>query len=317
MSTDVTAKKVVLDVDTGIDDALAILYACHSPELEIIGIGTVVGNIDAKGAAENTLRVLESAGRSVPVAVGAEQFLVAPVQWSTHIHGQDGMGDTGLPSPRGKPSQEHAVDQLIRLVGEHPGQVTVVATGPLTNVALALRKDPDFVRNVAEVIVMGGTVGTPGNKTPLGEANFGDDPEAAAVVLEAPCKVTVVGLNVTHQTRMDDEMREGFRRAGTAAGELAHRVAGFYLDVYEKLGRRRQAALHDPLAVAAAADPTLIETTETWATVELTGQHTRGMLVYDLRSFAPRPAKPVHVATGVDVERFLQLARERIPGMSR
>lgn len=209
--------------------------------------------------------------------------------------------------------QEHAVDQMIRLTKEDPGEVTVVATGPLTNVALALRKDPDFARNVAEIVVMGGTVGTPGNKTAVGEANFVDDPEAAAIVLEAPCKVTVVGLNVTHQTRMDDAMREQFLQAGTAAGELAYRVSGFYLDVYEKLGHGRRAALHDPLAVAAAADETIIETVATWATVELAGQHTRGMLVCDLRNFAPRPEKPVYVATAVDVERFLALATTRIP----
>lgn len=309
-------RKIILDVDTGIDDALAILFACHSPELELLSCGTVVGNVEADVAAANTLRVLEAAGIDVPVAVGAREYLHSPLVLGKWVHGEDGLGNTNLPPPKGNVSSEHAVDQMIRLAKEHPGEVTLVAVGPLTNVALALRKDPDFVRNIAEVVVMGGTVGTPGNAAPMAEANFFHDPEAAAIVLEAPWKVTVVGLNVTEKTRLDDALREEFRAAGTVAGQLAYDITGYYLDLYESAGAGRAAYLHDPLAVAVVVDPTLVKTKETWATVELRGEHTRGMLVYDLRSFAPEPEKPVHVAVDVDVERFTEMARKRIPGVS-
>lgn len=308
-------RKIIFDVDTGIDDALAILYACHSPELDIVACGTVAGNIEPDIAALNTLRVLESAGVDVPVAVGASEFINSPMDLSKWIHGDDGLGNSNLPEPKGIPTDEHAVDQMIRLAEEFPGEIALVAVGPLTNVALALRKHPRFSQNIDEVIVMGGTVGTPGNRTPVGEANFSHDPEAAAIVLAAPWRVTVVGLNVTHQTTMDDELRQSFLAAGTPAGKLAYDASGFYLDVYEKFGGVRKASLHDPLAVAVAADPTLIQTKATWATIELTGQHTRGMLVCDLRSFAPPPEKPVYVAVGVDAERFMNLARVRIPGV--
>lgn len=309
-------RKIILDVDTGIDDALAILFACHSPELELLACGSVVGNVEAELAAANTLRVLESADVDVPVAIGASEYLHSPMRLAKWVHGDDGLGNTNLPEPKGNLSDEHAVDQMIRLAKEHPGQVTLVAVGPLTNVALALRKEPRFADLIAEVIVMGGTVGTPGNATPMGEANFAHDPEAAAIVLEAPWKVTVIGLNVTEKTTMDDALRADFLAADTRAGQLAYDISGHYLDLYESLGAGRAASLHDPLAVAVAADPTLVKTVETWATVELTGQHTRGMFVYDLRSFAPDPEKPVHVAVDVDVERFMEMARVRIPGRS-
>lgn len=307
-----------MDVDTGIDDALAILYACHSPELEIVGIGTIGGNITADAAALNTLRVLETVDAvdgAIPVAVGASEFLTSPVETVPHIHGEDGLGNTNLPAPEGSVSKEHAVDQLIRLAGEFAGELTIVATGPLTNVALALKKDADLAHRVAEVIVMGGTLHSAGNRTPIAEANFSDDPEAAAIVLAAPWKVTVVGLNVTHQTIMDDEMWQAFHASGTASGRFAHDISKHYLDVYEKMSGRRTCALHDPLAVAVAADPTLIDTVETWATVELKGEHTRGMLVCDVRSFAPKPKKPVHVAIDVDADRFEKMAMKRIPGI--
>ena len=309
-------RKIILDVDTGIDDALAILFACHSPELELLACGSVVGNVEADVAAANTLRVLESAGVDVPVAVGATEYLHSPMKLAKWVHGDDGLGNTNLPEPKGRISDEHAVDQMIRLAKEHPGEVTLVAVGPLTNVALALRKDPRFVHDVAEVVVMGGTVGTPGNATAMGEANFVHDPEAAAIVLEAPWKVTVIGLNVTGMTTMDDALRDDFLAAETAAGRLAYDISGHYLDLYESLGAGRAANLHDPLAVAVAADPTLAKTVETWATVELTGRHTRGMFVYDLRTFAPKPEKPVHVVVDVDVQRFMDMARVRIPGRS-
>jgi purine nucleosidase len=308
---------VLLDVDTGIDDAIALLLACRSPELELVGVGTVAGNVDAELAARNTLRVLEVAGAGlVPVAVGASAPLLEPWADVGWIHGEDGLGNTSQPEPIGQPSQEHAVDQLLRLSHEHAGALTVVAVGPLTNLALALRRDPQLPSRLARVVLMGGSARAGGNRSPQAEANIAVDPEAAAIVFEADLPRTMVGLDVTMQVRLDDDDVELFARSGDPVGELAAQLLPHYLGVYEATTGERRCAQHDPLAVAVAAHPDLVSTRSVPVRIETVGRFTRGMTVVDLRSpraGAPTPDEPhTEVALEVRAEAFLELLRSRL-----
>ncbi len=308
---------LLMDVDTGIDDALALLLAVRSPELELIGVGTVAGNVDPQLAATNTLRVLEVAGANdVPVAIGAAAPLLEPWADVGWIHGEDGMGNTAQPTPTGAPSAEGAVHQLLRLSHEHAGRLVIVAIGPLTNLALALRLDPTVAARIGRLVIMGGSVRDGGNRGAWTEANIGVDPEAAAIVFDAPVARTMVGLDVTMQTRIDDADVAMFAASGDPAAELAAAILPHYLDVYEATSGIRACAMHDPLAVAVAARPSLVGTRRLPLRVETAGRFTRGMTVVDQRG--PRAARDdpdaptTDVALTVDTEAFLALLRSRL-----
>jgi purine nucleosidase len=308
---------VVMDVDTGIDDALALLLAARSPELELVGVGTVAGNVDAALAARNTLRVLEVAGEAgVPVAVGAEAPLVEPVRDARWVHGADGMGESDQPAPAAAPSGEHAVDQLLRLSREHRGELVVIAVGPLTNLALALIRDPEFADRVGRIVLMGGSARSGGNRDPWAEANIASDPEAAEVVFRCPAARTMIGLDVTMQVMLDEADVAMLGRSGDPAGELAAAVLPHYLDVYTGWLGERRCAMHDPLAVAAAAVPDLVRTWALPAWVELRGALTRGMTVVDLRGMLPgtpiAEGPTTDVALEVDVGRARQVLLDRL-----
>ena len=194
------ARKVILDVDTGIDDALALLLAANSPEIEILGVTCVAGNVTLDHVTRNTLAVLELAGCTVPVAVGARKPLMAPLRTATYFHGSNGIADIQLPSPRQAPVDEDASSFLIRMTRQFPGEVVVVAVGPLTNVALAILRDPDFAGNVGSLVLMGGAVAYPGNVAAAAEANFANDPEAAEAVVTSGAPIQLVDLGVTSTT---------------------------------------------------------------------------------------------------------------------
>lgn len=308
---------VVMDVDTGIDDAVALLLAARSPELELAGVGTVAGNVDAALAARNTLRVLEVAGAGeVPVAVGAERPLVEPFRDATGIHGADGLGDSGQSEPEGEPSGEHAVDQLLRLSHEHAGELTVVAVAPLTNLALALARDPGLAGRLARVVLMGGSARAGGNRAAWAEANVVTDPEAAEVVFSAPVARTMIGLDVTWQVTLGEEEVAALKGSGDPAGELAAAVLPYYLDAYERARGERRCVMHDPLAVAAVIAPEVVRTWALPVRVELRGALTRGMTVVDLRGMlrrAPDGDGPTtDVALEVDVDAVRRLLLERL-----
>jgi purine nucleosidase len=315
------ATPVVMDVDTGIDDAIALLLAVRSPELHLVGVGTVAGNVDAELAARNTLRVLEVAGAAEPpVAIGAATPLLEPWSDVGWIHGDDGLGNSAQPAPSRVPSEEHAVEQLIRLSHEHAGALTVVAIGPLTNLALALRRDAGLPSRLRRVVIMGGSVRAGGNRGPQAEANVAVDPEAAAIVFEADLERTMIGLDVTMQVRLDDDDVASFARSGDPVGELAAQLLPHYLDVYERTSGERRCAQHDPLAVAVAARPDLVTTRSVPLRIETSGRYTRGMTVADLRP--PRSDRPDHephtdVALEVRTVAFLDLLRERLTNHGR
>ena len=312
---------LLMDVDTGIDDALALLLATRCPEVELLGVGTVAGNVDASMAARNTLRALEVAGASsVPVAVGAAAPLLEPFQDATWVHGEDGLGNSSQPEPSGSPSDEHAVEQILRLSREYASELTIVAVGPLTNLALALRVDPGVAARIGRVVIMGGSARTGGNVGAWTEANIGHDPEAAAAVFEADLPRTMIGLDVTTRVGLGDDEVSAFAASRDPAAELAAAILPHYLGVYEVWSGQRRCALHDPLAVAVAARPELIVTHSMNVRVETAGRLTRGMTVADLRGLLPVAAsepRSTDVALEVHVEAFQQMFHERMTARAR
>lgn len=306
---------VVLDVDTGIDDALALLLVARSPELALLGVTTVAGNVEVPVAARNTLRTLEVAGApEVPVAIGADRPLLEPAHDAMWIHGRDGLGDSDQPSPRGTPSDEHAVDQLLRLSHQHAGDLVVVALGPLTNLALALSRDPSLAARLRRIVLMGGSARVGGNRSTWAEANIASDPEAAAIVFAAPIPRTMVGLDVTQQVRLTDTDVATLADGGDV-GRFAAQILPFYLDACERRSGERVASLHDPLAVAVALRPELVETRSLVVQIELRGAWTRGMTVVDLRaSRADAPAGDGLERSDVALEVDAEAARGLILG---
>ena len=310
---------LVLDGDYGVDDAIALLSLAGEPGVRIVAVGSVHGNTDAARAARNALTVLYLVGlREVPVAVGAARPLAQPVELSAEVHGDDGLGGAAPPptavdrQPVGTP----AAVQLVEVVRAHPGGCTLLATGPLTNLALAVLLDPGIVGLVARVVVMGGTLDAPGNVGTHTEANFAHDPEAADLVLAAGWPVTVVGLDVTMRTWLEEADLARLAASGTPAARFASAMLLHYVEFY--LGRygRRGCPMHDPTAARLALQPELAGYIELPAGVELRSPTTRGMLLVDRRPFASRPpgATPVRVAVDVDRDAVVGRLVDRLVG---
>ena len=310
-----------MDVDTGIDDALALLVAVRSSEIDLVGVGTVAGNVSAAVAARNTLRVLEVAGASsVPVAIGAARPLVEPPHEARWVHGEDGLGETNQPQPQRPPSDEDAVDQLLRLSQEHAGELVVVAVGPLTNLAIALTRDPSLADRLARIVLMGGSARSGGNRSAWAEANIACDPEAAELVFGCSVRRTMIGLDVTMQVKLEEADVQTLAQQDDAGGRFAAEILPFYLDAYASWTGERRCALHDPLAVAVVADPGLVTTYPLPTRIELHGHQTRGMTVVDLRALMrDDPANDVavtDVALDVDVQAARSFVLRRLSGRS-
>lgn len=291
-----SATPLYLDCDTGVDDSLALAYLLASPEADLVGVGSVSGNIDARQGAVNTLDLLALAGRpDVPVAVGAHDPLAGSYDGGApSVHGRNGVGDVALPPSGREVAGESAVELLLRLSHEHAGALRVVAVGPLTNLALALRADPTLPARVRDLTIMGGAALHPGNVTPVAEANIAKDPEAAAEVLAADWDVTLVPLDVTMADVLEESDRKALLEAGTALapwlGEVLDLYFGFHVDTFG----RRCSALHDPLAAAIATGgvtPTLAPRVP--VVVDATAGPGRGQTVCDLRGrYAGYPDVP-------------------------
>jgi purine nucleosidase len=302
--------RIILDVDTGVDDAMAILYALARPNIHLEALTTTFGNTDIESATANTLRILELAGRSdIPVARGAGRSLLRPfVKGADHVHGVGGLGEVSLPKPKAKPVAEHASDLMIRMARENPGAITLVPVGPVTNVAIALAKAPDIAPLFKRIVVMGSTIFHPGIQgipTPMADANFWNDPEAAQIVLRSGAEITLVGMDVTMGVRLTAAMRAEIGQGGAAAKTMM-RIAQFYVDAYAKMYPGVDGCgLHDPLAVAIAEDPSLATTERMCVDVELAGAMTRGSTVADRRRTA-FDNQNADVCVAVDGERFKQ-----------
>ncbi|MBX6765567.1 MAG: nucleoside hydrolase [Actinomadura rubrobrunea] len=300
---------LLFDCDTGIDDAVTLLYLAslvRAGEAELVGVGTVHGNIDPHTAALNSLRVLELAGlHDVPVAVGAARPMAQDVHYALDWHGTDGLGDTGLPEPAGSPVDEAAAARIVRLARSRPGELTLLATGPLTNLGTALLLDPELPALVREVVIMGGAFDHPGNVTTHAEANIWHDPEAADLVFAADWPMVLVPLDATHPTAVGDAWLDRLAAHDSEAARFAAKILDFYVAAYTPTLKRRGAVIHDALAAMLAVDPGVGEYVERPVRVELRGELTRGTTVWDARSLpAEDDRRPVKVAVGCDVAVF-------------
>lgn len=290
---------VICDGDHGIDDALATLLLAGHPDVRIAAVGTVHGNTGAESAAANAIQVLDVAGLpDVPVAVGARRPLAQPVHLSALVHGEDGLGGAAVPPGR-EPVAGSAAEQIVRLARAEPGRYTLVATGPLTNVALALLLEPALPELVRRIVVMGGALDVPGNITPVAEANVSHDPEAADLVLTSGAEITLVPLDATMTTWLAQADLDRLAADTGRRARFASAILGHYLDFYSSYGRPG-CPLHDETAAALAVSPGLGRYVELPLRVELRGAATRGMLVADRRTGAAGDTPPVRVAVGAD-----------------
>jgi inosine-uridine nucleoside N-ribohydrolase len=302
------ATPVLIDCDPGHDDAMALLLALTSPELELLGVSTVHGNQTLDKTTANALRVLEFAGRSdIPVAAGADRPLVRDARVAEHVHGETGLDGPDLPPPVGAPVPEHAVDFLADRIHGAGRPVTLIPTGPLTNVALLLARHPHL--ELERIVLMGGAIAE-GNITPAAEFNIWVDPEAAARVFASGLDVTMVGLDVTHRALMTPEHAERLRaagRVGTMVAELWAFYHRFHARVYDFPGT----PVHDALAVAHVIRGDLMRTERLNVEVDCGSELCRGRTVVDLWRIAGREPN-AHVGVEVDGATFLDLLVERI-----
>lgn len=243
-----------LDCDTGIDDALALAYLLAAPQADVRGIGTVSGNVSAVVGARNTLDLLQLAGHAhIPVALGAHDPQAGTFHGGApHVHGANGIGEVSLSPAAAELAPETAAEMLVRLAHEHPGTLRIVAIGPLTNIAEALRLDPELPRLVHDVTIMGGAAFAPGNITAVAEANIANDPEAAADVLAADWDVTLVPLDVTMSNVLEESHRQELLASSGPVPRALGEMLGYYFRFYESQFGRACSAMHDPLAAALA-----------------------------------------------------------------
>lgn len=314
---DAPPRPIILDCDPGHDDAVAIMLALGSPAIELLGITTVAGNQTLDKTTRNAQSVLAVCGREeVPVHAGSPRPLVRPVRVHEGIHGISGLDGVDLPEPGRPVAGSHGVQFIIDTVlAAQPGTVTLVAVGPLTNLALAARLEPRIVPRVREVVVMGGGYHK-GNQTPVAEFNIWVDPEAARIVFDEAWPLTMVGLDLTHQALATPEVE-------ARVGAIGSPLGGFFLglmDFFRRSNRRVQGwedpPVHDPCTIAYLIDPTIVETTRVPLTVELHGEHTAGMTVADFRRPATEDCRH-QVATRLDHARFWDLVVEAIATLSR
>jgi purine nucleosidase len=322
------SRKIIIDTDPGADDAMAILLALNSPELDVKALTVVAGNVVVGQGLDNALKLISLAGRcDVAVARGAGQPLAQKLITAEFFHGANGLGDVELPAPTCHADPRFAPDLIIELVHQYPHEITLVPIGPLTNMALALAKDPSMVPLVKEVVLMGGSI-SGGNATAAAEANIYNDPEAARAVFEAGWPLTMVGLNVTERTRFTRDDLSQLAKTHGRENDFAVGVLKFMVDLAGKLGAEGT-AMHDPLAVGAVIDRRLITTADMRVDVETRGEHTRGETVASRHNSSDRKVlrgnryvidgiekvQPnVHVAVESDARRFIQLFVSRLAG---
>lgn len=305
-------RKIILDCDPGHDDAIAILLAHGNPEIELLAVTTVVGNQTLEKVTRNALAVAEIAGIvGVPFAAGCPRPLVRNIEVAPDIHGESGMDGPELPESSRELDGRHAVDLIIDIImASEPGEITLVPTGGLTNIALAARKEPRIVSRVREVVLMGGGFHV-GNWSATAEFNIIIDPEAAHIVFNESWPLTMVGLDLTHQALATPEVRARIEAIGTAPSRFVGELLDFFASTYLEAQGFTHPPVHDPCAVAYVIDPSVMTVRKTPLDVELTGTLTLGMTVADFRS--PPPADcTTQVAVDLDTEKFWALIEDAL-----
>lgn len=311
------ARKLIIDTDPGHDDAIAILMA--GMLFDVIGITTVYGNQSIDKTTKNALKILEFSGLThIPVYQGCSQPIIKEGNFSASVHGEMGLHGPDLPEPKLQTMREHAVDFIIRALIEND-EVSLLPIGPLTNIAIALRKEPAFAPRIMEISLMGGST-TIGNVTPAAEFNVWADPEAADIVFNSGIPIKMVGLNLTRQAEAVPEVRERLRSLGNRTGNIAAQLLDYYSQNLKDIFGVKGGSVHDACAVAWLIDPSLITYEALHVEVELSGCLTRGMTVCDRRHFGRADsriiggegvqsggAKNAYVGISIDVNRFFEL----------
>ena len=325
-------RKVIIDTDPGTDDAMAIMLALNSPELEVRALTVVPGNVTAAQGLENALRMVSLANRcDIVVAAGAQHPLFQKLVTAEFWHGKNGLANIELPKSKCKADPRWAPDLIIEMIHANPHEITLVPVGPLTNIALALQKDPSIVPLVKEVVIMGGSI-SGGNVNAAAEANIYNDPEAAQIVFQAGWPLTMVGLDVGDKTLLTRKHIEALKKNPGPVSDFIYKVADFLIGLSEKFGESGT-PMYDPLAVGVAIDSTLVKAPAMHVDVETRGEFTRGETVANRRGAIERnvlhhfpdgdryviegldKVEPnVKVCTEVNAEKFLQMFVSRIQG---
>jgi len=296
---------VILDVDPGHDDAVALMFACGAPELDLLAVTTVAVNVPLEKTTRNALRILSLIGHpDVPVAAGAASPLGRRLHTAEGIHGESGLEGPEIPEAAFEPDGRAATDLIADTLRRAPEPVTLIPTGPLTNVARFLREHPDLRSHIARISLMGGSIGL-GNTTPAAEFNVYVDPEAAREVFESGLPITMSGLDVTHQASVGPEERERRRSLGRIGG-VAAELLEFFATTYERISGCDAPPLHDPVALAAVVEPTVLETRPMRVDVECEGELTRGETVCDFYGVTGKPPN-AEVGVRLDREGFFDL----------
>ena len=321
-------QRVIMDTDPGTDDAMAIFLALNSPELKVEALTVVPGNVVVEQGLANALKLVSVAGRcDVPVAAGAKHPLMQKVYTATYWHGSNGMADIELPPSKCKADARFAPDLIIELIHQYPHEITLIPVGPLTNIALAVSKDPSIVKLTKNIVMMGGSI-SGGNVTGAAEANIFGDPEAAQIVFNAGWTVTMVGSDVGEQTLMRRKELTELEAGRGPVNDVVTKIARFCIERSEKNGWDGS-AMYDPLAVAVAIDPTLATMKDMHVDVETRGEFTRGETVanrmleneqnvlhgdhYEIEGYYKLTVN-AKVCVASDAARFLTLFIERVKG---
>ena len=321
-------KKIIIDTDPGSDDAMALMLALNSPELDVRAVTVVPGNVTAKQGLENALRMISLANRcDIPVAAGAQHPLFQKLITAEFWHGKNGLANVELPPSKCRVDSRYGPDLIIEMVHAAPHEITLVPVGPLTNIALAVEKDPSIVPLVKEVVIMGGSI-TGGNSTAAAEANIYNDPEAAQIVFQAGWPLTMVGLDVGDKTLLSPKYLEQLGQTHGPMNDFIYQVAHFLVDQAAQFGLSGT-PMYDPLAVGVAIDATLVRAPPMHVDVETRGEFTRGETVANRRNAVERNVlhgdryiiegldhvEPnAKVCVDVDADRFLQQFISRIRG---
>lgn len=311
-----TPTRIIIDTDPGIDDALTFLLALASPEIQLEALTTTQGNVTLEKATRNALSVLELAHAShIPVVQGSMFPLVQPLRASDSVHGSSGLGDSKLPELRTQPLPQHALDYLIGRVLAEPNELSIFPIGPLTNIAMAIRKEPGFANAVKELVIMGGAIQEGGNATPLAEFNIFVDPHAAHIVFHSGIPITLIPLDATHKCLLKQEHLDRLLKIKSPISLFIKEAVEFYLKPSLDLGYSGS-ALHAPLTLATIIAPELLALKEYYVDVDISGGVSMGKTFADFYHVTKKPAN-MKVALDVRGEDFIELFLGRMETLSR
>lgn len=308
-------KRIIIDTDPGIDDALTFLFALASPEIKLEALTTTQGNVTLEKATRNALSVLELAQAShIPVAQGSMFPLVQPLRASADVHGASGLGNSNLPEPHAKPISGHAVDFLIEKILAEPNEISIFPIGPLTNIAMAIRKEPKFAKAVRELVIMGGAIQENGNVTPLAEFNIYVDPHAAHIVFHSGIPITLIPLDVTQKCMLKQEHIDRLLKINSPISRFIRDAVNMYMKVSYERGFEGS-ALHDPLTLATILAPELLTLKDYYVDVDISGGISMGKTFADIYNITK---KPVNMKVGMNVrsDDFLELFVQHMEKLS-